>query len=91
MARVIITARVHDPEEWEKRFRTHGELFRRMSLSSVHFATTTEGEVAIYLQPDDLDRFLEMQDSPEIAEAMEHDGVLGETVKVYVLDKELSF
>ncbi len=37
----------------------------------------------------DLDTYLEILDSPETAAAMEYDGVKRETVKVFVLDKEL--
>jgi len=37
-----------------------------------------------------LAKYLELMDSPETAEAMAQDGVKRETVKVYVLDKEIN-
>jgi len=45
-------------------------------------------EVAILWEVANLDRFLELLDVPETAEAMAQDGVKRDTVKVYVLDKE---
>ena len=41
------------------------------------------------MDPDDLNLFLQGLDSPATAEAMAADGVKRETVKVFVLDKEL--
>lgn len=46
--------------------------------------------MAILWEVTNLDRYLELMDSPETAEAMAQDGVKRETVKVYVLDKELN-
>ena len=40
------------------------------------------------MEPDDLDTFMTILDSPATAEAMAADGVQRETVKVFVLDKE---
>lgn len=89
MPRVIITAQVEDSANWERGFRTHGELFRDYSATAVHFAATDENEVAILWELDDLDKFLGLLESPETVEAMEFDGVKRETVKVFVLDKVL--
>jgi hypothetical protein len=44
--------------------------------------------VAILWEVVNQDKFLELLDAPETAEAMAQDGVIRETVKVYVLDKE---
>ena len=88
MSRVIVTAQVEDSTEWEKGFRTHGELFNDYTSKAIHFAVTDENEVAIHWEVDDLENFLELMESPATAEAMESDGVKRETVKVYVLDKE---
>ena len=44
--------------------------------------------MAICLDASDLDTFMSILDSPATAEAMAHDGVNRETVKVFVLDKE---
>jgi len=88
MPRVIITAQVEDSAKWEEGFRTHGDLFRSQTVSRVDFATTDENEVAICLEPEDFDKFMEIFESPATEEAMAADGVKRETVKVYVLDKE---
>ena len=49
---------------------------------------TDDNEVAILWEVVNLDRFLELLDAPETAAAMAQDGVIQDTVKVYVLDKE---
>lgn len=94
MPRIMLTAEVRDPTGWEERFRSHGELFRSLwdgSFPDVHFATTEENEVVMYMEVDDLDAYFAMQETPEIAEAMKQDGVNRDTVKIYVLDKTASF
>lgn len=91
MPRVIITAQVEDAAKWEEGFRTHGALLRSMSSTVTHFATTENNEVALYAEPTDLAAYFEVLESPATAEAMAYDGVLRETVKVYVLDKEFRY
>lgn len=89
MAQIIITAKVADSEKWEKGFRTHGNLFNDYTAKAIHFAATDDNEVAIHWEVDDVDKFLALVDSPETAEAMEHDGVNKDTVKIFVLDREV--
>ena len=90
MTKVIITAQVEDPVKWEDGFRSHGDLFRSQSIAKpIHFAKIEGNEVAVCLEPDDLNLFLEGLDSPATAEAMSADGVKRETVKIFVLDQEL--
>jgi hypothetical protein len=90
MAKVVVTAQVEDPAKWEKSFRTHGDLFRSQSITKpVSFATIEGNHVAVCLEPDDLDTCLKILESPATEEAMAVDGVRRETVKVFVLDKEL--
>jgi hypothetical protein len=91
MPRVIFTAQVEDSAKWEKGYRTHGELLKSMTMPMAYFTTTKENEVAIYAEPNDLDKFFEVFQSPATVEAMAYDGVKRETVKVYVLDKEFRF
>ena len=91
MARVIVTGQVENSTEWEQGFRTHGELLRSMSSTVTYFTTTADNEVALYAEPSDLDAYMAVLESPATAEAMEHDGVKRETVKVFVLDKEFSY
>ncbi len=91
MAKVIITAQVEDASKWEEGFRTNGELLRSMTSTVTYITTTAENEVTLYAEPDDVDKFLEVMDSPAIADAMAYDGVKRETVKVSVLDKEFTY
>jgi hypothetical protein len=86
---VIVTAQVQDPVKWEAGFRTHGELFRKYTLHSpVHF-TIAGNEVAICMEPENLSLFKQAMDSQATVEAMTFDGVKRETVKTFVLDKEM--
>ncbi len=57
----------------------------------VNFSTIEGNEVVICSEPDDLKTFMDIMDSPSVAEAMESDGVKRDTVKVFVLDKEFKF
>jgi len=86
--RAIITAQVEDSTNWEKGFRSHASLFNEYTATAIHFAATSDDEVAIVWEVSDLDTFLAQLDSPATAEAMAYDGVKRETVKIYVLDKK---
>lgn len=88
MPTVIVTAQVEDLAKWEEGFRTHGDLFRRQTISLAQFGTGEGSEVAVSFNPEDLDSFFELFNSPATAEAMSFDGIKRETVKVFVLDKE---
>jgi hypothetical protein len=90
-SRVVVTAEVEDSAKWEEGFRTHGELLKSMSQSVSYFAATDDNEIAVYSEPADLEKYMEVLESPDTAEAMESDGVKQDTVKVYVLDKEFGY
>jgi hypothetical protein len=90
MTRVIVTARVENASFWESAFRTQTELFRSYTSTAIHFTATSDNEVAILWEVADIDQYLEQMASPETAAAMANDGVIQETVKVYVLDKEMA-
>ena len=76
--------------KWEKNFRTHGSPFRSQTVNKPVSSATIEGNhVAVCLEPDDLDTCMKILDSPATVEVMTFDGVTRETVKVFVLDKEL--
>jgi len=91
MSTIIITAAVEDAAKWEAGFRTHIDYFKGLSISKpIQYSTNEDNEIAIYIIPDDLKTYLEGLDSEETAEAMANDGVKRETVKIYVLDKELA-
>ncbi|MCH7664988.1 MAG: hypothetical protein IH936_03535 [Acidobacteria bacterium] len=87
----MITARVEDSAKWEEGFRTHGDLLRSMSQTVTYFATTGDNEGALYSEPEDLEKFMEVLESPATAEAMGKDGVKRDTVKVLVSDKEFVY
>ena len=89
MAKILIFAQVEDSTSWEEGFRSHTDLFREMKITKQSFATTDDNEVALCSETDDLAKYMEILDSPATAEAMASDGVKRETVKVFVLDKEL--
>ena len=86
---VVVTADVENGTTWEERFRTHVDLFRSYTVSKpVRFAI--EGNhVAVCFEPDDLDAYMKGMESDKTAEAMAHDGVKRETVKIHVLDKSV--
>ncbi len=89
MPKVIVTGQVEDPVKWEEGFRTHGELLRSMTIKRpINFSTIEGNEVAISSEPDDLKTFMDIMDSPAVAEAMKSDGFKQDTVKIFVLDKE---
>ena len=90
MFKAIITAQVEDSADWETDFRSHTRLFNKYTATAVHFAATDDNEVAILWEVSDLETFLAQLDEPETAEAMAQDGVNPDSVKVYVLDKELN-
>ena len=91
MARVIITAKVEDSAKWEEGFRTHGELLKSMTSTVTYFTISEDNELTLYAEPDEVDKFLEVMDSPATQEAMAYDGVLRDTVKIAVLDKEFTY
>ncbi len=89
MPRVIVTAQVEDAAQWEQGFRTHGELFRSMTINKpIYFTATELNEIILNFEPDDLDKYMEVLDSRATEEAMEFDGVKRDTVKVFALDKQ---
>ena len=90
MPKVIVTAQVENSANWENGFRNHAGLFNDYTATAIDFAATDDNEVAILWEVTNLDRYLELMDSPETAEAMAQDGVKRETVRVYVLDKEFN-
>lgn len=90
MPKVVVTAFVEDSAKWEEGFRTHVDLFRSQTVTRpIHFAINEGNEVAVCIEPDDLGAFLSALGSAATAEAMAFDGVKRETVKVFVLDKDL--
>ena len=90
MPRIVLTAEVENLEQWEKGFRTHGDLFRQMGVSKMEFGTGPGNRVAVAGETTNLDAYMKVFTSPATAEAMKFDGVKQETVKMFVLDKEVN-
>ena len=89
MPKVIATAQVEDAAKWEQGFRTHGELFKSMTVNKpIHFNVTPQNEIVICFEPDDLDKYMEVIDSRATEEAMEFDGVNRDTVQIVPLVNE---
>jgi hypothetical protein len=89
MSGVVVTAHIKDSAKWEKGFRAHGELFRRNNISLIHYTITKSNDVVMYSETDDVDAYLNFVRSPDVVRAMADDGVEGDTVKVFALEKEL--
>jgi hypothetical protein len=89
MAQVVVTAEVENGGDWENGFRTHADLFREQTVNSPVSFAINGNDVAIYFDVRDLDTYLSLMDSQVTADAMKVDGVKRETVKIYVLDRDL--
>jgi hypothetical protein len=88
MARIIVTADVEDGAAWDAKFRTRGELMKRAGLRAVHY-TVTDNRLVSYVEPEDAEAYLKFMGSSAVADAMREDGIKRETVRIYVLDREL--
>ena len=89
--RILVTAEVADHAKWEEGFLTHGELFRGMTATSVHYGTTGDNEIAVLSEAENLETYMEVLKSTATEDAMSLDGVKRETVKVFVLDREFKY
>ena len=92
MAMILVIAKCKDQAEWEKGFRTHADLFRTAYGISkpVSYGMGDDGYVGACFETTDVARAKSALSSPETAAAMEGDGLLRDTVKVFVFDKELA-
>lgn len=92
MAKILVTAKCKDQAQWEAGFRSHAEFFKTAYGASkpVHYGMADDNYVGTCFDVDDVAKFMSAIALPETAEAMEGDGLLRETVKVFVLDKELA-
>jgi hypothetical protein len=92
MAKIVVIAKCKDQAKWEQGFRSHGGLFRNdyKVTKPVSYGMGEDNHVIACLEPNDLSAALKMLDSPATHEAMESDGLLRDTVQVFVLEKELA-
>jgi len=89
MTKVIVTAKVEDLTKWEEGFRTHADLFRNYTVSKpINYAMNEGNEVAVCVEPENFATFMEQFESPATREAMAVDGIIQDSVKLYVLDHD---
>jgi hypothetical protein len=88
MPRIVLTAQVKDAQKWLKTFPTHGDLFRQLRTTVIHYTANEKNEVALYEEVTDVEWFFKHLQDPATIEAMAADGVNRDTVKVFVLDRE---
>ena len=89
MPKIILTAQVEDGAKWEAGFRTHGDLFRTYGLQAPIQFGVAGHDVALLMEPKDMDVYMAAMHSQATVEGMSFDGVKRETVKIFVLDKEV--
>ncbi len=91
MAKVVVVAKSKDQAKWEAGFKTHGQLFRSeyAVTKPVSYGMGDDNYVVACFESDDLAKAMKALESPATAEAMESDGLVRDTVNVFVLDKEL--
>lgn len=91
MAKILVVAKCKDQPKWEAGFRTHADFFKTAYGVSkpISYGMGDDDYVGGCFETSDLAKTLSAITSPETAAAMEYDGVLRDTVKVLVFDKEL--
>ena len=86
---IVLTVHVKNPAKWEQGFRSHTELHGRGPTQLMHYTITNNNEVIMYSETENVDEYMKYIRSPEVAKAMDEDGVDRDTLRVYALDKEL--
>jgi hypothetical protein len=92
MAKILVVAQCKDQTKWEAAFCTHADLFKTAyGLSKpISYGMGDGDHVGACFETNDLAKTLSAISSPATATAMEYDGVLRDTVKVLIFDKELA-
>ena len=92
MTKIIVTAKVKDPEAWEAGFRSMGELLNAVFVSPIHLGIRSDDNSFTYLaEVKDVDQFMAMMKSEKASNAQKDNGVIEGTVRYYVLDKLCEF
>jgi hypothetical protein len=90
VAKIVVVAKCKDQAKWEAGFKTHGDVFKSYTVSKpIGYGMGDDNTVVACFEPDDLEAAMKGIGSPATAEAMEFDGLLQDTVSIFVLDKEL--
>lgn len=92
MAKILVIAKCKDQAKWEAGFRSHADFFKTAHgiSKAISYGMGEDNYVGTCFETGDVARFMSAISLPETAEAMEGDGLLRDTVKVFVLDKELA-
>ncbi len=93
MNRFVATFRVQDLATWEKGFLTHGDLFRSQgTVSPVSYAVAEEDSTVVLSgEFEELEHFLSALSEPDAAAAMEADGIVEGSFRLFVLDRRFDF
>ena len=93
MPKIVVTIQVEDLSKWEARFRTHGELFRRQTINGQYDYTLIEdgNRVVLCAEVNDASTFFSVLKSAEASEAKDFDGVRGDSIQFYLLDRQFKF
>ena len=89
MTKVVVRVEVEDIERWKNGFVTHTELFKKQGVSIAHYGAGDNNKVVAFFETNNLSDFMNIMESPETEEAMSHDGIIGGSVEVFVLDSTL--
>ncbi|MGW8369826.1 MAG: hypothetical protein ACWGPN_14260 [Gammaproteobacteria bacterium] len=87
MPKIILTADVEDGASWERSYRTHADLFRSAGIDAVHYTVGKDNHVVMCTDVDDVSAYMAFVEDAATQEAMKHDGVKRDSVKLFVLDK----
>ena len=90
MSKIILTAQVEDGRSWESAFRTHKDMFREAGLGTIHYTIEDSNLIVMSVDVESVDDYMDFMRSQDTQDAMKHDGVKRDTVKVHVLDRELT-
>ena len=90
MPKIILTADVEDGANWERNYRTHGDLFKAAGIGTVHYTVGDDNHVVMCTDVDDVGAYMDFVSAESTQDAMKNDGVKRNTVKLFVLDKEFS-
>ncbi|HVN69300.1 MAG TPA: hypothetical protein VMU38_06610 [Candidatus Binatia bacterium] len=92
MATILITAQCEDQAKWEAGFRTHADFFRSAYgiTTPIGYGFGEDNYIGTCFETGDVAKFMAAIELPETAEAMEGDGLMQDTVQIFVLDKQLA-
>jgi len=65
------------------------EFHRHGPTQLIHYTVTNNNDIIMYSETENVDEYMKFIRSPEVAKAMDEDGVDRNTLIVYPLEKEL--